>query len=128
MLGNQCRKSESDGHPIIGHYVVGAVGLEDSIDRLPPYRSVEVAPLNVMTIIVRPLIGSPLCARYARRLAHSHDCYANVPAGDWRDFSDILISNEMFLGQNEIAFAAEGRQGSSLRCDKFGEIMRFPHP
>ena len=32
----------------------------------------KVAPANVMTIIVRPFISSPPCARFARRLAHSH--------------------------------------------------------
>ena len=55
-------KFESVGHPIIGHYVIGALVMKKSM-------SCEVAPTYVMTIIVRPLTGSPLAPRFARPLA-----------------------------------------------------------
>jgi len=60
------KNGESDGHPIIGHYVIGALVMKKSTFG-------KVAPTNIMTIDRTPAFTDPPpCARFARRLAHSH--------------------------------------------------------
>ena len=63
---------ESDGHPIIGHYVIGALVIKQTM-------SCEVAPTYVMTIIVRPLTGSPPCASLRSPARAARSAHLRMP-------------------------------------------------
>src|SRR5712692_11813841 len=89
-------KLESDGHPIIGHYVIGALVMKKSMP-------CEVAPTYVMTIIVRPLTGSPPLRLASLARSRSSQCsLANAPAGGWRSLPKRSGTHDRcFLGQRE---------------------------
>jgi len=62
----------SDGHPIIGHYVIGRHACHQKAMSCAP-AAVGLFPSYVMAIDRTPAFtGSPPCARFGRRLAHSH--------------------------------------------------------
>jgi hypothetical protein len=67
--GNLPRQGESDGHPIIGHYVIGRHACHQRTMSCAP-AAVGLFPSYVMAIIRRPRLQIlPLALRFARPLA-----------------------------------------------------------
>jgi len=65
-------KGESDGHPIIGHYVIGRHTWHQKAMSCAPDGRWPFPFLRNGDYLTPAFTDSPHCARFARRLAHSH--------------------------------------------------------